>query len=55
MNAWPAEIGRLRACPALSDLPERPDMVWIGVTVGDVQPVRGEATRLGDGRQALET
>ncbi|MGH7393388.1 MAG: acetate--CoA ligase family protein, partial [Candidatus Rokuibacteriota bacterium] len=46
VNARHAEIGGLRAYPTLSDLPERPDMVWIGVPGSDVQPVLEEAARL---------
>jgi len=46
VNPRHAEIGGLRAFPTLSDLPERPDTVWIGVPGSDVIPVLEEAARL---------
>lgn len=47
VNARHAEIGGLRAYPALSALPEPPDMAWVGVPGPDVEPVLEECARLG--------
>lgn len=46
VNPRHAEIGGLRCYPALADLPERPDTVWIGVPGEDVQAVLEDAIRL---------
>jgi acyl-CoA synthetase (NDP forming) len=46
VNPRHAAIGGLRAYPTLTDLPERPDTVWIGVPGADVLPVLEEAARL---------
>lgn len=46
VNPRHAEIGGVRAYPSLADLPERPDMAWIGVPSGDVAGVLGEVARL---------
>ena len=46
VNPRHAEIGGLRAYPGLGDLPERPDLVWIGVPGPEVQAVLEEAARL---------
>jgi acyl-CoA synthetase (NDP forming) len=46
VNQRHAEIGGLRAYPTLSDLPDRPDTVWIGVPESDVLPVLEETGRL---------
>jgi acetate---CoA ligase (ADP-forming) len=46
VNPRRAEIGGLRAYPALADLPERPDTVWVGVPGTEVLGVLQEAGRL---------
>ena len=46
VNPRHAEIGGLPAFPTLSDLPDRPDTVWIGVPESDVLAVLEEAARL---------
>jgi acyl-CoA synthetase (NDP forming) len=46
VNQRHAEIGGLAAYPTLSDLPDRPDTVWIGVPESDVLPVLEETARL---------
>lgn len=46
VNPRHAEIGGHRAYPGLADLPERPDLVWIGVPGAEVQAVLEEAARL---------
>jgi acyl-CoA synthetase (NDP forming) len=46
VNPRHQEIGGFRAYPTLSDLPERPDTVWIGVPESDVLPVLEETARL---------
>jgi acetate---CoA ligase (ADP-forming) len=46
VNPRHQEIGGLRAYPTLSDLPDRPDTVWIGVPESDVFPVLEESARL---------
>jgi acyl-CoA synthetase (NDP forming) len=46
VNPRHAEIGGRRAYPSLADLPERPDLVWIGVPGPEVQAVVEEAARL---------
>jgi acetate---CoA ligase (ADP-forming) len=46
VNPRRTEIGGLRAYPALADLPERPDTVWVGVPGPDVLGVLQEAGRL---------
>lgn len=46
VNPRRAEIGGLRAYPALADLPERPDTVWVGVPGPEVLGVLQEAGRL---------
>ncbi len=46
VNPRHLEIGGLRAYAALADLPERPDMAWIGVPSGEVAGVLAEMGRL---------
>ena len=46
VNPRHREIGGLRAYPTLSELPDRPDTVWIGVPESDVLPVLEETARL---------
>lgn len=46
VNPRHSEIGGRRAYPSLADLPERPDLVWIGVPGAEVETVVDEATRL---------
>jgi acyl-CoA synthetase (NDP forming) len=46
VNPRHTEIGGLRAYPSLAELPERPDMAWIGVPSADVPGVLREAARL---------
>jgi acetate---CoA ligase (ADP-forming) len=46
VNPRHREIGGLAAYPTLSDLPDRPDTVWIGVPESDVLAVLEEAARL---------
>jgi acetyltransferase len=46
VNPRHAEIGGLAAYPSLTDLPDRPDTVWIGVPESDVLPVLDETARL---------
>ncbi|HUF91128.1 MAG TPA: acetate--CoA ligase family protein [Candidatus Limnocylindria bacterium] len=47
VNPRRTEIGGLRAYPALAELPERPDTVWVGVPGPEVLGVLQEAGRLG--------
>ncbi len=47
VNPRHAEIGGYKAYPSLSDLPERPDLVWIGVPGARVLEALEEARRLG--------
>jgi acyl-CoA synthetase (NDP forming) len=46
VNPRRTEIGGVRAYPALADLPERPDTVWLGVPGPEVLGVLEEAGRL---------
>jgi acyl-CoA synthetase (NDP forming) len=46
VNPRHREIGGLPAWPALGALPERPDVVWIGVPGPEVEAVLAEAARL---------
>ncbi|MEX2146223.1 MAG: acetate--CoA ligase family protein [Candidatus Rokuibacteriota bacterium] len=46
VNPRRTEIGGLRAYPALAELPERPDTVWVGVPGAEVPGVLQEAGRL---------
>jgi acyl-CoA synthetase (NDP forming) len=46
VNPRHQEIGGFRAYPSLTDLPDRPDTVWIGVPESDVLPVLEETARL---------
>ena len=46
VNPRHGTIGGLTAYPALADLPERPDVVWIGVPGVEVEAVLAEAARL---------
>jgi acyl-CoA synthetase (NDP forming) len=47
VNPRHGEIGGLRAYPALAALPERPDVVWVGVPGPQVLEVLEEMARLG--------
>lgn len=47
VNPRQATIGGLPAFPSLAELPEKPDLAWIGVPSGDVEAVFGEVVRLG--------
>ena len=47
VNPRYAEIGGFKAYPALADLPERPDIVWVGVPGAQVEEALVEAARLG--------
>src|SRR5207247_2737366 len=42
-----AEIGGFKAYPSLAALPERPDIVWIGVPGAQVEAALVEAARVG--------
>lgn len=47
VNSRHAEIGGVPAFPSLSELPEKPDLAWIGVPASEVDAVFGEVVRLG--------
>ena len=47
VNPRHARIGGLPAFPSLAELPEKPDLAWIGVPASDVDAVFGEVVRLG--------
>jgi acyl-CoA synthetase (NDP forming) len=46
VNARRREIGGVQAYPSLGDLPERPDVAWIGVPGSEVEAVLVEAGQL---------
>src|SRR5439155_1652464 len=47
VNPRHAEIGGFKAYPSLAALPERPDIVWIGVPGAQVEAALVEAARVG--------